>query len=168
MPDYPKYRKQLPERDYTEEDYRLQVKFATAFDSIKEISLILDVTISDVDFYEKGFPFILDNPRVKTDLISKGYNPASIVLLDTCWVIPDKDFYTGNNIVFSKPTRVWVNSPSMLNPFHNQHGKTGIAHTYNNDTTIYFEKGNLISMLIDPMYLSIKNSNTNIFELVGF
>jgi len=87
----PKYRKQVPEREYIEDDYRLQLKFATAFDSTKEITLILNVTISDVEFYEKGFPFILDNHRVGKELTSKGYTPNPIILLDTFWTVPNHD-----------------------------------------------------------------------------
>lgn len=88
----PKYRKQVP--DYLEEDYRLQLKISTfPFSHSAEISLLLNITIADVEYYEKDFPFILDNPKVKTELISKGQHlhPDNIILLDTFWTVPNHD-----------------------------------------------------------------------------
>jgi hypothetical protein len=65
---------------------------------------------------------------------------------------------------FKRPTRVWINSPSTLQPYNKFHGKTGIAHTCENgDTTIYFSTGNYSSMIINPLYLSEKNSQSNVF-----
>ena len=55
------------------------------------------------------------------------------------------------------PQRVWINSPSSLQPYHEYHGKIGIAVKEGNNVRIYFTEGSLISMLIDPMYLSIKH-----------
>jgi hypothetical protein len=70
---------------------------------------------------------------------------------------------------FEKPRRVWINCPSTLQPYHEFHGKVGIAHTRfnslgNEETVIYFTQGSLLSMIIDPLYLETKNSQNNILQ----
>lgn len=88
----PNYRKQVP--DCLEEDYRLQLKMSTfPFSYSAEKTILLNITIADVEFYEKDFPFILDNPKVKAELISKGqqFHPDNIILLDTFWTVPNND-----------------------------------------------------------------------------
>lgn len=66
---------------------------------------------------------------------------------------------------FTTPTRVWINALSTLQPPHKYHGKTGIAHTNEKGVTrVYFEKGNVYSMEINPLYLETKNSHANVFE----
>jgi len=68
--------------------------------------------------------------------------------------------------VFKKPTRVWINQPSTLQPLHEMHGKTAIAMTEPNGfTSIYFEKGDVHSMRIpNTNCLETKNSQNNVFE----
>ncbi len=66
---------------------------------------------------------------------------------------------------FNKPTRVWINSPSTLQPYHKFHGLVGIAHTdAKGITSIYFTTGSWTSMNIDPLYLETKNSQNNILQ----
>jgi len=54
------------------------------------------------------------------------------------------------------PLRVWINCPSTGQPYHNYHGRVGIAQTDKKTgiTTIYFCEGSTHSMVIDPIYLS--------------
>ncbi|MFA5458788.1 MAG: hypothetical protein WC261_14290 [Synergistaceae bacterium] len=67
---------------------------------------------------------------------------------------------------FERPTRVWINVPSALNPGHKYHGRTGIAYTDSSGITcVYFEKGPVTSMLFDPLYLSSVNSHTDVFQV---
>ena len=67
--------------------------------------------------------------------------------------------------MFKTPTRVWINQPSTLQPFHKYHGLVDIAHTNEKgDTYIYFTEGNVSNFQIDVNCLETKNSNTNCFK----
>lgn len=60
-----------------------------------------------------------------------------------------------------KHKRVWINSPSTLQPYHKYHSKVGIAEirkhkTGYEETIIHFTEGPIHSMRIDPLYLSPK------------
>ena len=57
---------------------------------------------------------------------------------------------------FNTPQRVWINSPSTLQPYHKYHGKVGIAVKENNNIQIYLTEGVLVSMIIDPLYISLR------------
>ena len=70
---------------------------------------------------------------------------------------------------FEKPERVWINCPSTLQPYHEFHGKVGIAHTSVNslgheETVIYFTEGSMISVIVNSLYLETKNSQDNILQ----
>lgn len=70
------------------------------------------------------------------------------------------------NKEFTTPKRVWINCPSTLQPYHKFHGKVGIAHTSTNSlgytfTRIYFTRGDMLNIEIDPLYLETKNSQNN-------
>jgi ribosomal protein L21E len=70
---------------------------------------------------------------------------------------------------FEIPQRVWINSPSTLQPYHKFHGRVGIAHTRTNslgyqETMIYFTEGSMTSISIDPKFLVSKNSQNNILK----
>lgn len=59
------------------------------------------------------------------------------------------------------PARVRIDSPSIFQPYHNLHGKIGIA-VFKEDRAeghirVYFAEGNVHSMLVDPLYLVPKN-----------
>lgn len=60
---------------------------------------------------------------------------------------------------FRKPRRVWVNQPSTLQPYHNYHGKKGIAVDNKDNSlghvTLYFVESETLSMSIDPKALSL-------------
>lgn len=61
---------------------------------------------------------------------------------------------------FKKPKRVWINSPSTLQPYHKWHGKVGIAiqdvhKSGAKDIVIYFTEGDIHSMIINPLYLDV-------------
>lgn len=58
---------------------------------------------------------------------------------------------------FKEPVRVWINAPSRLQPPHSMHGARGIAmiDQHCSDTVrIYFCTGDIISMQVNPLYLS--------------
>lgn len=57
---------------------------------------------------------------------------------------------------FKRAQRVWVNSPSTLQPYHKLHGKVGIAVLEGDIVYIYFTEGDVVSQQIDPLYLSRK------------
>lgn len=59
-----------------------------------------------------------------------------------------------SNKDFERPKRVWVNSPSSLQPYHNIHGKVGIAILVKTWVELHFTEGNTRSMIIDPLYLA--------------
>lgn len=66
--------------------------------------------------------------------------------------------------VFNKPTRVWVNQASTLQPLNYLHGRVAIAHTVDNVTTLYFTTGDLISQKVDStLGLETLNSQSNVF-----
>ena len=69
---------------------------------------------------------------------------------------------------FKTPTRVWVNQPSIHQTYNKLHGRVGIAYTDNGVTNIYFEKGDLITMEIDPNCLETLNNQVNVFEFSKF
>lgn len=51
--------------------------------------------------------------------------------------------------------RVWINAPGTLQPYHVYHGRNGIAiPDTNGQTRFYFTEGEVVSMRIDPLYLS--------------
>lgn len=58
------------------------------------------------------------------------------------------------------PQRVWINSPSITQPYHKVHGKVGIAVLDKNGqtVTVYFTTGSTLSMVINPLYLDIKRN----------
>lgn len=52
-------------------------------------------------------------------------------------------------------TRMWINQPSIYNPFHKYHGENVLAHGDTDDTCrIYFLDGPIISMQIPSNCLS--------------
>jgi len=55
------------------------------------------------------------------------------------------------------PKRVWVNSPSTLQPYHELHGRIGIAVLIKDEVRIYFTEGSVHNQQIDPLYLSEKH-----------
>lgn len=55
------------------------------------------------------------------------------------------------------PTRVWINSPSTLQPYHELHGRRGLAvyeQPQLGTVRVYFTDGPVHSMEVDPLYLS--------------
>lgn len=61
------------------------------------------------------------------------------------------------------PKWVWVNSPSTLQPYHNLHGRHGLAirEVPSGWIQIYFVDGDRHSQVIDPLYLSpLYNDNS--------
>lgn len=57
---------------------------------------------------------------------------------------------------FKRPKRVFINAPSASNPYHNLHGRVGIAILEDTFVYIYFTDGPVVSQQIDPLYLSRK------------
>lgn len=56
------------------------------------------------------------------------------------------------------PKRVWINSPSTLQPHHEIHGKIGIGvlkihSTGYEEIILCFTEGDVHNMTINPMYL---------------
>lgn len=53
------------------------------------------------------------------------------------------------------PERVWINAPSTSQPPHKYHGRNGLAIKETDNTArFYFTDGDIVSMQIDPLYLS--------------
>lgn len=61
-------------------------------------------------------------------------------------------------INFSRPSRVWINCPSTLQPYHHLHGKRAIVVPEQGDSnrivTIWFTEGPTHSTRIETLYLS--------------
>jgi hypothetical protein len=55
----------------------------------------------------------------------------------------------------TKMTRMWINQPSSLQPYHKYNGTNVLAHKENDYYVIYFLSGNVISMIISPSALSL-------------
>lgn len=67
---------------------------------------------------------------------------------------------------FKRPTRVWINQPSGLQPLHKYHGEVVTAwEEPTGDVSIYFNKGDVHSMRVNnPGCLETLNSQSNVFN----